>query len=363
MPLKKGAEVPSVALMTWGRGDLVIDTGQSTAGLERARGRKLQWSMPASNQTYSMLPFLDGATLRSLIDPISLVKALEQGFAAEVSAPPRTHVSLASDRPSPDTLLMMPAWNEDVLGIKLATIHPGNGNINLPAVHASYVLKNRHTGEDLALMDGIVLTQLRTAATSALASSMLSREDATCLLMVGAGSLALPLIEAHCAVRSISRILVWNRSKNRAARLASSCSMPVTVVEDLASACIEADVISCATLSTEALICGANVRPGTHVDLVGAYRSDMRESDTSLIRQSSVFVDTFEGAQQEAGDLLLASTESDWSFDRIEADLATLCQQHHAGRGTPDQITVFKSVGASLQDLIAASLAWKRYSA
>lgn len=323
----------------------------------------LNYNGPCQHQILlPVLPFIDGRVLQSLLDPMSLIKAMESGFSSGMMAPARSHVSIPSGHAAPDTLLMMPAWNDDVLGIKLATIHPANGEMGLPAVHASYALKDRRTGQDLALLDGGMLTRLRTAATSALASSFLSRSDASCLLMVGAGSLAVPLIEAHKAVRPISRVLLWNRNRDRAEDLASGTDIPITIVDDLSSACSQADIISCATLSTSALILGDTVEPGTHVDLVGAYRPDMRESDSTLIRKASVFVDTHEGASHEAGDLLLAEQESEWSFDCVQADLAALCQRKHAGRTSEDQVTVFKSVGASLEDLVAASLAWKRFN-
>ncbi len=310
-----------------------------------------------------MPAFIGHDLVRDLLDPLSLIKALENAFSHGVDAPERTHVSMESGDAAPDTLLMMPAWNSAYLGIKLATIHPGNSERQLPSVHASYVLKNRITGRDLALIDGESLTQLRTAATSALASSILSRQDASTLLMVGAGSLSLPLIEAHCAVRPIDRIMIWNRSHDRADSVATRSRLPIEIVDDLIKATSEADIISCATLSTHPLIEGHVVRPGTHVDLVGAYRPDMRESDATLIQQSMVFVDTYEGARSEAGDLLLAAEDSDWTFNAIQADLAALCRNEHAGRNSEEEITLFKSVGASLEDLAAAILIWERHLA
>ena len=256
---------------------------------------------------------------------------------------------------------MMPAWNERYLGFKIATIHPDNPGKGLPSVHATYQLKDRHTGQDLVWMNGEVLTRLRTAAASALASSYLSRSDSSSLLMVGAGSLAIPLIEAHAAVRPIERVMVWNRSKDRIRALLRDSSRPIEIADTLATSIAEADIISCATLSTAPLVEYQWVSPGTHIDLVGAYRPDMRESDADLIAASRVFVDTYEGAHGEAGDLLLADNESDWSLSDIEADLETLCQREHGGRRDAEEITLFKSVGSSIEDLIAASLAWERH--
>jgi ornithine cyclodeaminase len=306
--------------------------------------------------------YLDADTLSNLLQPNALINALRRGFASAVDQPARTHLDIGSSAADSATLLLMPAWNDHYLGVKTATIHPANNSINLPSVHASYLLMEAATGRDLAILEGTTLTRLRTAAASALASTFLSRPDASTLLLIGAGSLAAPLIEAHCSVRPIDRVMVWNRNDTRRAALEAAIDGPIEWVGDLDQAVTQAHIISSATLSTEALIRHTYVRPGTHVDLVGAYKSGMRESDAALISSSSVFVDTHEGARHEAGDLLAAASELDWSFDRIEADLKALCTGEHSGRASGAEITVFKSVGASLEDLVAAQLAWELYS-
>lgn len=316
---------------------------------------------PASIQPMAIPEFLDPDTLSRLLQPSTLINALRHGFATALVQPARTHLDIGSTASENATLLMMPAWNDKYLGIKTATIHPSNGKRSLPSVHASYVLKDAATGKDLAFLEGTMLTRLRTAAASALASTYLSRPDAATLLMIGAGSLAAPLINAHASVRPVERIMIWNRTEARRKSLEDMLGRPVEWIDDLDRAMAEADIISCATLSTDPLVRGERIRPGTHVDLVGAYRMGMRESDAALIKGSSVFVDTYEGARHEAGDLMFAAAESDWSFDCIEADLETLCKGLHAGRSHADQVTVFKSVGASLEDLIAAQLAWEAY--
>lgn len=306
---------------------------------------------------------IDGHTLEQILDPASLIRALQEGFRNSPPQPARTHLGIDGVGVDDATLLLMPAWNAAYTGIKMATIHPSNGARGLPSVHASYLLKDTPTGQDLAIIDGTVLTRLRTAAASALASSFLSRSDSSTLLMVGAGSLAPHLIKAHAAVRPIGRILVWNRSGNGIAEIGVQAGCDVEPVRALDDAIQQADIISCATLSTQALVKGDLVRPGTHIDLVGAYRPDMRESDAGLIRRSEVHVDTHEGARHEAGDLIRAAAETDWTFDQVRADLADLCSGRAPGRTDPAAITLFKSVGASLEDLVAAGLAWERWSA
>ena len=307
------------------------------------------------------IPFLTDRDICHLLDPASLVGALRDVFANQGEAPTRAHYTLSNrSGTNPDTLLLMPAWNSRYLGVKVATIHPGNGKRSLPAVHASYLLKDVETGQDLAFFDGQALTRLRTAAASALASSFLSRQDATTLLMIGAGALAAPLIEAHRAVRPIHRVLVWNRTAERINTLERLVECPLERVTDLNSAVAEADIISCATLSVQPLFEGSHIASGTHIDLVGAYRPDMRESDAKTVARSRVFVDTFAGAREEAGDLIQAVRDGEWSMTRIESDLAGLCRRTHIGRQDYNDITLFKSVGASLEDLAAAVLAWEK---
>jgi ornithine cyclodeaminase len=219
------------------------------------------------------------------------------------------------------------------------------------------------TGEPLAFIDGQALTTWRTAATSALASSYLSRSDASRLLMVGAGSLAPRLVEAHAAVRPIREVLVWNRTGERAARLANSLSghpFQVSATEDLEGAVRGADIVSCATLSAGPLIEGAWLQAGSHLDLVGSYRPDMRESDDECIRRARLFVDDREAALRDAGDLAIPIAAGVIDESDIAADLAELSQGEKAGRRFHDQITLFKSTGTGLADFAAAAHVFAR---
>ncbi|MBT3449992.1 MAG: ornithine cyclodeaminase family protein [Bacteroidetes Order II. Incertae sedis bacterium] len=305
----------------------------------------------------------DERLTQDLLDYPPLIEALDLAFKDDPYIPVRQHLTIPKDAADDATLLLMPAWNEAYIGVKLATIHPENPENGLPSVHASYLLKSAKTGANLAMLDGAALTRIRTAATSALAAQYLARDHASTLLMIGAGALSLPLIEAHCSVRPIDRIMLWNRGAERGRLLLEKLDSRAELVTDLDVAVSEADIISCATLSSLPLVRGECVRPGTHVDLVGAYTPSMRESDAQLIEHSSVFVDTRMGATHEAGDLIQVAREGRWTMDQILADLPDLCGGRHPGRQTEDEITVFKSVGASLEDLVAASLAYERFIA
>ena len=259
------------------------------------------------------------------------------------------------------TALLMPAWIEgEIYGVKLANIFPGNGARGLPSVSSLYVAFDGNTGVPLATMDGGAITVRRTAATSALASSYLSRRDSATLLVLGAGRMAPMLIEAHRSVRPIQRVLVWARDLGQAHALAERIGAEVAANRDMAVRV--ADIVASATLAREPLISGALLRPGTHLDLVGAYAPDMRESDSEAVARASVFIDTTGGARAEAGDLIQAIAEGRFAWSEVKADLAALVSGRHPGRRDDAEITLFKSVGAAIEDLAAARLvlAWAR---
>jgi ornithine cyclodeaminase/alanine dehydrogenase-like protein (mu-crystallin family) len=189
---------------------------------------------------------------------------------------------------------------------------------------------------------------------------MLARPEARRLLVIGTGALCLHLIEAHAAVRPLAEILIWGRDAAKAERKAAearAAGYPCTAAAALDDAVADVDIVSAATLSTMPLIKGALLRPGTHVDLIGAFRPEMCEADSVAFAHAHVFVDTMEGALEEAGDLLQAIEGGVMSAADIEADLAALCTGQHPGRPRdPGAITLFKSVGSSLEDLAAAQV-------
>jgi len=162
-------------------------------------------------------------------------------------------------------------------------------------------------------------------------------------------------------VRPIKRVLIWGRNSSKAAAIADEYAerFETHVVDELADAVAEADIISCVTLSNQPLIKGEWMTPGTHLDLIGAFRPQMRETDALCLRRSEVFVDTYAGAKGEAGDILQAIEEGEFQFDQIQAELAEVLAGTKSGRSAPEAITLFKSVGASLEDLAAAIEVWE----
>ncbi|WP_445003089.1 ornithine cyclodeaminase family protein [Halomonas mongoliensis] len=291
-----------------------------------------------------------------------LVQRLAHTFREGVESPPRHHHAM--HRPDGEaTLLLMPAWEKaGYIGVKMVNVFPQNADHGLPAIAGVYLLSEGAHGRPLACLDGSELTRRRTAAASALAARELAREDAETLLVVGTGKLAPMVIEAHAAVRPIRRVRIWGRSAEKAEALAAEYAdrFETSAVSDLEAATREADIVSCVTLSTAPLIRGAWLTPGTHLDLIGAFRPSMRETDADCLARSEVFVDTYAGARGEAGDILQAIDEGSFTFDAIRAELAELLRGETPGRSSPEAITLFKSVGASLEDLAAAIEAWER---
>lgn len=302
---------------------------------------------------------------------IGLVEALRATFRTGVVQPVRHHHTIERPDGAASTLLLMPAWSDfnaagasigGHIGIKVVTVSPDNNAIGKPAVMGLYLLLDGKTGEPQALIDGQRLTQWRTACASALAATYLAREDASKLLVIGAGALCPFLAKAHSAVRPIREIRIWNRTAANAEKAAEALrrdGLPATATTDLDGSLGWADIVSSATISTDPLVSGAKLKPGTHVDLVGGFTPSMREADDETIRRARVYVDTRAGATKEAGDIVQPLASGVLAADGIVADLFELTRGEKPGRGTAGEITLFKSVGAALEDLAAGIAVYK----
>ena len=314
------------------------------------------------------IDYLDARQLAEALPWDALIDALDRVFTQAVVEPVRHHHALQVPGEPEATLLLMPAWIEGAyLGVKQVNVFPGNSQRNQAALSSFYLLSCAQTGKPLLQLDGNLLTARRTAAASALASRYLSRTDADTLLVMGAGRMAQALVEAHRAVRPIEQVHIWNRRQQGAERLvetllqqgiqARACSHA-----ELPAIAGQADIISCATMATEPILLGQWLQPGVHIDLVGAFRPDMRETDDEAVRRAAVFVDTRGGALAEAGDLLQAQATGAFKPEDVLAEFSELCSGQHRGRPAlkqpRSQITLFKSVGAAREDLAAAILAY-----
>jgi ornithine cyclodeaminase/alanine dehydrogenase-like protein (mu-crystallin family) len=244
---------------------------------------------------------------------------------------------------------------------KLVTSFPGNLDTGaLPAVQAVCVVFDGRNGRPLAILDGTEITYWRTAADSALGAKILAPLEPATLLVVGAGEMSTRLIRAHRAIRpSLQRVLVWNRSKERAAQLVARLleeGIESELIEDLAAATRMADVISTCTRSHEPLVLGANLRPGVHLDLVGGYTPATREADDEAARRSLVFVDRRESAFDGVGDILQPIASGAIRECDVLGDLYDLVVGRVAGRRSSSDITFFKNAGGGHLDLMTAEL-------
>lgn len=311
------------------------------------------------------MQFFTEADIHKYLNFPDLIEELRLGFQQDITVPPRLHYDFPNPKNRVDnTLLLMPAWQAGRhLGVKLVTVAPANSNYKLNAVQGIYILSDAITGENIAIMDAKSLTNWRTACASALASSYLSMKNSQTLLMVGAGALAPYLIQAHASVRPIQHVLIWNRNDDKAKQLAEQINrdtaLNTQVAHNLEDAVSYADIISCATLSETPLIQGNWLHQGQHLDLVGSFKPTMREADDETIRKSHVYTDILEMAPKESGDLFIPIQNKVLALKDIKGDLFDLCTGNVKGRTNDDEITVFKSVGHALEDLVAAQLVLK----
>jgi ornithine cyclodeaminase len=300
--------------------------------------------------------FVDGPAVHRLLDYPGLVEALRQ---AHCGGPPLTDRFVMHEPPhAANAFIGLGAWAAgEAIAVKLVGVFPANLSRDppQPSVQGVVVLFDASTGAAVLAADGAAMTERKTLADSALGAELLARPDVERLLVVGAGALAPHAVMAHKAVRpSLREALIWNRTPARAEALAARLHVPgirIAVASDLDAAVGEADVISCVTMSTEPLVKGALLRPGTHVDLIGGYTPDMREADDETIRRGRVFMDSRAG-HDHAGDVIRPIERGLLRAADI-VDLWDLCPGRASGRRSADEITVYKNIGGAHLDLFA----------
>lgn len=308
---------------------------------------------------------ISAAQVNEVLQPKALVAKLKQAFASDIETPLRQHFDIANPESERETtLLVMPSWQSGAdIGVKLVTVVPESYKYDLPSIQGVYTLMDAVKGGVKAMIDAPSLTAKRTAAASALASSFASRSDTASMLMIGTGTLSPELIQAHCAVRPIKLVKVWGRSIEKAQAVIDSiknkpnlAGVEFEAVTDLDKAITEVELISCATMSQTPLIKGQLLKAGQHLDMVGAYRPDMREADDDCIRRCNIIVDNYKGALKETGDIKIPIEQGLLKAEDIKADLFELCKQEVELQRVEADITMFKSVGHALEDLAAAQL-------
>lgn len=305
---------------------------------------------------------IDDDKIRKALDYPRLIAALRNIFLSEYTMPLRHHHFYPTEKGTANALILMPVWNKEFMGIKQVVVAPDNHIIGLPAITAQYTLLETQTGKLLAQMNAAELTARRTACTSALAASFLVSNEARNLLVVGGGSVAKHLVQAHSAVRAYANIKVWMRNPEKLQNFVMHLQdegYPVQAAESLAQAAREADVISCATLSPTPIIKGSWIKMGCHLDLIGSHKPDTREVDDEAIRKATVFVDSRMGALHETGELAIPLATGILKEEDVQADIAQLVSGQHGGRKNNKEITLFKSAGLAVEDLAASLLVYQ----
>ncbi|MEM9279813.1 MAG: ornithine cyclodeaminase [Pseudomonadota bacterium] len=262
---------------------------------------------------------------------------------------------------APNALLSRGAWIPGLgMALKSMSVFPENTSQDppLPSIHGGVLLFEDKNGTLASVIDGILVTKWKTAGDSVLGARLLANPDPQAHLMVGAGTVAASILEAYAEIfPSIKRFMIWNRSRERAEILAErmSSSIPgIEVVDDLAAACSQTDLITTATMSIDPVLKGEWVRPGTHVDLIGAFKPNMREADDELLQKSSIFVDSRETTIGHIGDIEIPLQNGVISHSDIRGDFYELCSGK-VGRTSASDITFFKNGGGAHLDLMTSA--------
>jgi ornithine cyclodeaminase/alanine dehydrogenase-like protein (mu-crystallin family) len=306
---------------------------------------------------------LNEAEVVRLLSIAECIEVMEQALSAlargEFSQPLRT---IFKPDKVKGVLAMMPAFRagqEPLFGLKAICVFPGNAAIGKDAHQGGVLLFSGETGEPLAMANASAITSIRTAAVSAVATRSLAREDASELAIIGAGVQAHAHLEAISCVRSIRRARIASLRLDRARRFAEEMeikfSFAVEAVATAEAAVRGADLIVTATNAREPVLKREWISPGTHINAVGTYSPSAREIDTATMTAATLFVDRRESALNEAGDYLIAAKEGAIGPEHIRAEVGEVLIGAHPGRTSPDEITIFKSLGLAIEDLSAVA--------
>lgn len=311
-----------------------------------------------SNRT---LRFLSGADVRQSLPMAEAVELMKQAFAqlssGRVVIPQRTHLDVADHR---GVALFMPSYNptSERIGLKLITLSSDNPQRGLPRIQALMCVLDAETGTPLAIMDGTVLTAIRTGAASGAATDLLARPEAARVAVFGAGVQGRTQLAAVCSVRPIRQVWIYDLYAERAASFVEEMSaafhLPIQIASSAAEAVREADIICTATVSKTPVFADEDLPPGVHINAVGSYQPAVQEVPAATVARAQLIVDHRPSALQEPGDLLIPMAAGLFQPDHIQAELGELVLGRKPGRKSPEAVTLFKSVGVAIQDLAAA---------
>ena len=307
------------------------------------------------------MQFFDQQAVEQALPYARLVDAIATGLQEPIESPQRSHYEPNHDN---STVLIMPAWKaQQLMGVKLVSVWPGNSAVGQSAVSAVYVLISCANGNPIAVLDGTELTLRRTAATAALAAKILARKNSQTLVVLGTGALSVPMVQAHLSVMPLSRVLIWGRQADKAQLIVERLEVlgiRAEVSTDLQQALEQADVVATVTTATEAFVRKEWVKPGTHLGLVGAFTTKMSEVEPAVVTQAQVFADSREAVLEKGGEVFQAIEQGLMASTDIHAELAELAlKQSYSWRADDQAITIFKSVGFASLDLIAAELVYE----
>ena len=307
------------------------------------------------------MKYFDMKAIQTALPYPLLVEALAKGLQQFAQTPARSFFSPNQDA---SCVMIMPAWRpHQMMGVKLVSIWPENNAKGESAVSAVYVMISCLDGRPLAVLDGTELTLRRTAAAAALAAKRLARENSETLAVLGTGSLSVPLVQAHTDTMRLKNVLVWGRQFHKTQRVVKQLKelgIEVRAMGDLEETLALSDVVAVATTATEPFLKADWVKPGTHISLVGAFTPQMAEAEPVLMARSQLFADCRASVLEKGGEVFQAIEQGLVLDSDIIADLKELtAQSDRSWRHDGQAITVFKSVGFALLDLIAAELVIK----
>ena len=317
------------------------------------------WSIKAVK--INLMKVISAEEVHSALSYPELVDSLQEAYGGKYSMPPR-QVFLLDENTNNDAFAVLPSWNDQFIGVKAFTYFP-EAEAPYKSLYSKILLFNREHGEPLALVDGTTVTFWRTAGISGLATRLLSREDSETMLLLGTGNLAPYIIRANLSVRPLKRVMVWGRNLAKAEAVVETMqkefsNVEFSAIEDRQTACSEADIVVAATGSHEPIVLGEWIKPGTHTDFIGNHHADKRECDTDLITKARVYADSRVNAFKEAGEILVPIKEGVFAKEGIVAELSEMCRGDAVLRENEEEVTLFKSIGMAMSDLVGAGLAY-----
>ena len=317
------------------------------------------WSIKAVKN--NLMKVISAEEVHSALSYPELVDSLQEAYGGKYSMPPR-QVFLLDENTNNDAFAVLPSWNDQFIGVKAFTYFP-EAEAPYKSLYSKILLFNREHGEPLALVDGTTVTFWRTAGISGLATRLLSREDSETMFLLGTGNLAPYIIRANLSVRPLKRVMVWGRNLAKAEAVVETMqkefsNVEFSAIEDRQTACSEADIVVAATGSHEPIVLGEWIKPGTHTDFIGNHHADKRECDTDLITKARVYADSRVNAFKEAGEILVPIKEGVFAKEGIVAELSEMCRGDAVLRENEEEVTLFKSIGMAMSDLVGAGLAY-----